>query len=424
MVVLEQFIFDLLNILNEMSPYLLLGFLFAGILKVFIPQKLISKYLGASNLRASIYSALLGVPLPLCSCGVIPTGVSIYKSGASKGSTVSFLIATPQTGLDSILATFALLGIPFAVVRPIVALVTGIFGGLVTNYVNKFEQNKKDNSNNIDVFCEYESSNQNTQKEHSKVYELFKYAFVDFLKDIYKWLVIGLLIAGAISVLIPDNFFEQFIGNQWLEMVVILLISIPLYVCATGSIPIAAILMIKGLSPGAALVFLMAGPATNAATITVLRKALGKYTMWSYLISIIIGAIVAGSIINYFLPSQWFNVSANLSLHNHHIIPEWMKWVSSILLIGLIINAYYKKNKQKTKDLKSMNEIIINVKGMSCTHCKSSVEKHISAFGEIDSVKVDLSKQELHLTGENIDLKRVEEEINSLGFEYGGTKQK
>ncbi|PID95674.1 MAG: heavy metal-associated domain-containing protein [Bacteroidetes bacterium] len=429
MLFVQQFFLDFLNILHEMSPYLLLGFFFAGMLKIFIPQQMIERYFGGKSVKSVLYAAFLGVPLPLCSCGVIPTGVSIYRNGAGKGATVSFLISTPQTGVDSILVTYSLLGLPFAIVRPIVALVTGVFGGAITN---QFAESETVSLNQMpDSSCDV---NLSTRKYKNpliqNIYRMFKYAFVDFLQDISKWLMIGLLLAALVSVLIPENFFGDFIGNMWLEMLIALLVSIPLYICATGSVPIAAVLMMKGLSPGAALVFLMAGPATNIATITVLRKVLGQKTTYLYLISIISGAFVFGLLINYLLPETWFAYADSFHLaHEHHsMLPQWLKISSSILLIGLMINGYVqkiRKNKSSSvininKSEQDMEEIKVNVKGMNCNHCKASVEKNVLALPNIEFTVVDLNKGELTIKGKDVDLEKVKHKINDLGFEYGG----
>ncbi len=427
---IEKFILDFFNILNEMSPYLLLGFLFAGILKVFIPQNMIDRYLGGKSFKSVLYAAFLGVPLPLCSCGVIPTGISIYRNGAGKGATISFLISTPQTGVDSILVTYSLLGLPFAVIRPIVALVTGVFGGAITN---KFAENEKisldemaSSSCNVNL-----STKKHKNPFYDNIYKMFKYAFVDFLQDISKWLIIGLILAALVSVIIPQNFFVDFIGNMWLEMLIALLVSIPLYICATGSVPIAAVLMMKGLSPGAALVFLMAGPATNIATITVLGKVLGKKTTYLYLISIISGAFVFGLLINYLLPETWFLYTDSFDLsHQHHsILPYWLKVASSIVLISLIINGYIQKTRKNkplninlNKKDKNMEEIKVTVNGMSCNHCKASVEKNVLALPNVEFTLVDLQNNELTIKGNNVDLEKVKNKINDLGFEYGGKK--
>ncbi len=430
---LQTFVIDFVGVLNEMSPYLLLGFLFAGLLKVFLPQKFIDRQLSQPNFKSVLYASLLGVPMPLCSCGVIPTGVSFYKNGAGKGSTVSFLISTPQTGVDSILATYALLGLPFAIIRPFVALITGVFGGVLTNKWTQKEGNEiqihtmatcTDTSCCKDDSCNTEDGNNTSGNTiGSKWRMVFKYAFVDFLQDIAKWLIIGLLLAALVSVVIPNHFFEQFIGNTYLEMLIILLVAVPLYVCATGSIPIVAMLMLKGLSPGAALVFLMAGPATNIATITVLQKSLGTKTLLAYLFAIIIGAIFFGSVLNLYLPTAWFGVEATPHMHGFHLIPEWAEWLSSVLLIAFIINAFYQKSKQK-RDIKNntnMKDINVTVNGMNCNHCKNSVEKNVSALPNIEDAVVNLSEKQLTISGENIDLALVQQTIEDLGFEYGGT---
>ena len=416
-----------------MSPYLLLGFLFAGILKVAIPQKFINKYMGQRNSRSVLNASLLGIPMPLCSCGVIPTGISFYKSGASKGSAVSFLISTPQTGVDSILVTYSLLGLPFAIIRPIIALITGYIGGMLANRFDKQEMSKlteseEDNSNDI---CSLNDS-YTTEKanQHSKLYSMFKYAFVDFLQDISKWLVIGLLLAALISVALPDDFFANYVGNDFMGMLIILIASVPLYICATSSVPVAAVLLMKGISPGAALVFLMAGPATNAATIMVLTKVLGRKTSYAYLLSIILGALLFGLLIDYSLPREWFTLSglhSHVGSHEGHFaLPLWLQWASSISLTFLIINGFIQKEIKKRKVAQPLskdaeiNDYQISVLGMSCNHCRNSVEKHIGALSNINTAEVNLEQKRLHLSGKNIDLDLIKREIESLGFEYGG----
>ncbi len=415
--IIERFAVDFIDIFNEMSPYLLLGFLFAGILKVFLPQGFINNHLSKSNTKSVLLSSLIGVPMPLCSCGVIPTGVSLYKNGASKGATLSFLISTPQTGVDSILVTYSLLGLPFAIIRPFVALFTGVLGGFVSNKMESSAGEKAQNICEPDTCCDTDACNAN-QKQHSKLYTMLKYAFVDFLQDISKWLIVGLILAAVISVLVPDNFFEHFIGNLWIEMFAVLLVAIPLYVCATGSVPIVAALVLKGLSPGAALVFLMAGPATNIATITVLSKAIGKKATWIYVVTIIFGAILFGTIINYFLPAEWFALDTLKSFHSHHLIPNWLKWTSTVLLIILIINGFYQK--KKYKNVNTMNEKVIMVNGMNCNHCKNSVETNLLKLEGIEAVNVNLVAKTAVLEGSDINLENIKQEIEKLGFEYGG----
>lgn len=427
--IILTFMADLVGIINEMSPYLMLGFLFAGILHVFFPKERVSQYMGGNNKSSVINASLLGIPLPLCSCGVIPTGISFYKHGASKGSTVSFLISTPQTGIDSILVTYSLLGLPFALIRPVIALITGIMGGIVTNRMGK---NSKVVSS--DGFLTEEASTV-PAAGNNRFIEVFRYAFVEFLQDISKYLVIGLLIAAAISVAVPDDFFTSFIGNDFLSMLVILVAAIPVYVCATASVPIAAILIMKGLSPGAALVLLMAGPATNAATITLINKVLGFRSLFSYLLTIIAGALAFGTIINHLLPQSWFlppGMASHGMEHTHSFLPEWLKIVSSVLLVLLIIHGYLQKmntsrrvsrdkeNKNSETNMENMISKKILVKGMTCNHCKQNVENSIKKVDGIENVEVDLSTGKVIIFGKQIDLTKIKSGIESIGYDYRG----
>jgi len=405
------------NILGEMSPYLLLGFFFAGMLKVLVPTSKIQKYFGGNRIKSSIYAALFGVPLPLCSCGVIPTGMSFYKNGASKSSAVSFLISTPQTGVDSILVTYSLLGLPFAIIRPIVALITGVFGGVFTGFVDK------DDAKNQVTTINQESSN--VMSFITKIKEIFRYGFVEFLQDISKWLIIGLLAAAVITVVIPNDFFANLGLSPVLQMLIILVASIPLYICATASVPLAAVLILKGISPGAALVLLMAGPATNAATITMIGKVMGRKALFAYLFSIITGALLSGFIIDHLLPAHWFAISQSEHLmHSHEMMPYWLKIASAVTLIALIINGYIQRyfvnrsNDTHSNQIFTMATKTILVEGMTCNHCKNTVENNLKKLDFIKDASVDLPTGKVVLEGDEINLVQVQEIIDGLGYQY------
>lgn len=256
---------------------------------------------------------------------------------------------------------------------------------------------------------------------------MLHYAFVEFLQDISKWLIIGLLLAALMAVLIPDDFFTTYLGNEYLSMLIVLVASVPLYVCATGSVPIAAVLLMKGLSPGAAIVFLMAGPATNAATITVIGKVLGKKTLTSYLISIIGGALFFGIVINEFLPREWFTAYMNHGSDGHgaHLLPHWLNVASSILLIVLLINGYFQKYLNRTKlneskTIPDMAEKTIKVNGMTCNHCKANVQNNLSSIVGIENIEIDLESGKVKMTGESIDLDEVKNKVESIGYVYAG----
>ncbi len=208
MEIVKLYIVELARLVNEMSPYLLLGFFFAGLLRVAFPARIITRYMGGRNFRSVLNASLLGVPMPLCSCGVLPTGIGFYKNGASRGSTISFLISTPQTGVDSILATYAMLGLPLAIIRPVVAFFTGLGGGLLANRVDR--NSVKNRESGMDNPGPQQVSEMIAEPVHERsVRELFRYGFVELLQDISKWLIIGMLAAALLSVLIPADFFTR-----------------------------------------------------------------------------------------------------------------------------------------------------------------------------------------------------------------------
>ena len=406
----------------DMAPWLLLGFLIAGILHVFFPEGKINRLLGSSSIKSVLRAALIGIPLPLCSCGVIPTGVSIFKNGASKGASISFLISTPQTGVDSIMVTYSLLGLPFAIVRPIVALVTGVFGGALTNRLEPTLEVKPLRMNR--------DSADDTSAIRNPLRNIFRYAFVEFLEDIAKWLVIGLLIAALIAVFIPDDFFATYIHNDFVGMLIILAASIPVYVCATSSVPIAAVLIMKGISPGAALVFLMAGPATNAATISVIGNSMGRKTLIIYLATLIAGALLSGIFIDAVLPREWFTgaITHLHEGHEHGLLPYWLQLISAIaitlFLLNIFIRNFIKRIKRKkqtnSKGETDMNEIKVYVRGMNCNHCKMSVENNLKSLEGIEKIDADVAQEVVTIIGENVDLIKVKEAVESIGYKYDG----
>jgi len=400
----------------EMSPYLLLGFLIAGLLNGVFSKAWLQRQLGKPGLSSSVKAAVFGIPLPLCSCGVIPTGVSLHNSGASKGATTSFLISTPQTGIDSILITYGLMGWAYAIARPIIAFITGIFGGLL---VDKFQYNSKLNTVESCNTCESDG-----EKTHW-FDRIFKYAFVDFLQDISRWLVLGLVLASVISIIVPDDFFLNGIFSEpILSILLVLVASIPLYVCATGSVPIAAVLLMKGISPGAAIVFLMAGPATNIATFTVLWKSIGKRTTVLYLATIIVGALVFGVLIDYVIPASWQSLLLITDFQDthHHFLPIWLSVSSAVILIILMLNAEIQRYLPKpttTKETKTEPMQSYKVKGMMCNHCVASVEKALTNSNNVEDVKIDLTSGRVDVEG-SVSEYEVKALIEGVGYEFVG----
>lgn len=318
----------LLNILSEiwlvtvqMAPYLLFGFLMAGILSVLISRDYVRRHLGGSGWLGSLKAALVGVPMPICSCGVIPLAASLRKHGASRGATASFLASTPQTGIDSLMVTYALLGWVFAVFRAVVAFASGIICGTAVEAVSPKEVQS-------DAPCEDECCQPNLEPIAKR---MLKYGFISLPRDIAKAMVLGIVISGAISGLIPDNFFADKLGDSPVAMLLMLLIGIPLYVCSSASVPIALAFIKAGLSPGAALVFLITGPATNAATLTTLWQIIGKKQLVVFLAVLAACALATGLLMNQFSPT--LGVAEQVCHEAGHSSPMDYVWAGALILV-------------------------------------------------------------------------------------------
>lgn len=297
----------------EGSFYILIGFVIAGLLSELVPDRLVAKHLGGDNLRSVVIAALFGAPLPLCSCGVLPAAAGLRRQGASRPATVSFLISTPETGVDSIALTYGLLGPVMAVVRPVVAFITAIVAGLVSIGIRDEQHEDRALENELARMDEHCHEGETCESEKplvpapqpggpGRVRRVLRYAFVTLLDDIAFWMVIGIVLSGVLSAALPDDFFTRVIGwdSGLLPMLAMAVVGIPLYLCASASTPVAAALLAKGLSPGAALVFLLTGPASSAASIAVVGKMLGRRRLKAYLGSIAGVSIAAGLLLDLY----------------------------------------------------------------------------------------------------------------------------
>ena len=280
----------------EMAPYLLLGVIFVAFLNLFLTKQFVKNQIGKNNIWSIFKASIFGIPLPLCSCGVIPTAVYLSDSKASKSSVISFLISTPQTGVDSIIATYGMMGPVFAIFRPIAALFMGIFGGLL---INTFKVESKDRKNAFSLNVLGSKDEVEKKPLTQRIKSTLRYSFVEFIDDIVLQFLVGLLIAGAISYFVPAEFLEGTgLKSGFGGMLLMIVIGAPMYICATASIPIAVSLMLKGFSPGVAFVFLAVGPATNAASFAILSKSLGKQIVIVYLLIVMILSIISGYILD------------------------------------------------------------------------------------------------------------------------------
>jgi len=323
---------------REMAPYLVFGFIFAGILSVFINPDFIERHLGGSGTSPIVKASLFGVPLPLCSCSVIPVATSLRRHGSSKAATTSFLLSTPQTGVDSILVTFSLLGPVFAIFRPIAAFLTGMIGGSIINVFGTETAEGDAEDENCACSCE-------NQKKESKFRKAIRHGFITLPRDIGRPLLIGVLIAGAIGAFVPETFFADYLGTGFLAMIVMMLLGIPIYVCATASIPIAAAMIMKGVTPGAALVFLMTGPATNAATFGAIWKILGRRETFIYLAVVAITALACGVILDLLFVITELPAGSDAVT----MLPGWLKNGAAILLAAILAYATLPQRNQDSE---------------------------------------------------------------------------
>lgn len=348
----------------SMSFYIMLGLLFVGILHTYIKREKVLKLLGKDKFSSVVNASIVGVPLPLCSCGVVPTALQLKKDGASNGAVTSFLISTPQTGVDSILATYAMMGPFMALFRPIAAFISGIIGGGVVNTFAKEEVININSNTNCGCSTHKSTTRCSTPKlvkrnipakknNTKKILKVFKYAYGEFLDEISSHFIIGIFLASIITTFVPTDFFINLGLNEGIfGMLSMVLIGLPMYICSTSSIPIAMSLMTKGLSLGSAFVFLFVGPVTNIASILVLSKALGKKITTMYMSLVIICSLGFGFILDWFVGNNTLILDNALShsVHGHAgIFTNVIAFIFAILLIKSIsIKIYNKITKQKT----------------------------------------------------------------------------
>ena len=456
--IFKVFVHEFITLFSEMAPFLLLGFLLAGILHVWVPNHLYVPKISKSNFMSVLWAALFGVPLPICSCGVIPTSIALRKEGASKGASVSFLISTPATGVDSILATYSLLGLPFAILRPIAAFVTALFGGVLTNFVSRGEdaavhgeaqpETIDFDDCDTDHHCGCESRDVHRMSFGQKVVETFRYGLVNMVGDVSKWLLIGLLLGALISAFVPNELFLALREYPLLCMLAVLMLAMPMYTCATGSIPLALALVAKGITPGAALVLLMAGPATSIASMLVVGKAFGKRTLVAYLVSIAVGAIGFGLIVDTFFMDTFLAAmlpQGGAECHGHGALGVF-DYVCAGLLAAFMIYAKFGHKgcgcghehgghcgcghdhegnccHEHEEECDECVLVTYRVNGMSCSHCKACVEKAVRVLDGVEFAEADVSKKELRVEwhdAHDVDEAALRKAVEEAGFEFGG----
>ena len=412
-----DFIISIWQTLCELSPWLLLGMFLSGLLHVVLPANFAR--LNLQGFWGVVKSVAIGVPLPLCSCGVIPTGLGLKRDGASSGSAVAFLISTPQTGIDSVLVSASFFGLPFAIFKVVAAAVMGVVGGWLTDReTSTLHTEAKSSLPVISSSPDQAAPTEPPAKTfRGQIVELVAHA-VEMLRSIWIWLVLGILISAIINQLQLQTFFHGVSAVGLLPaMLLVLLFSIPLYVCATASVPIAASLVAGGLPPAVALVFLMAGPATNVATIGAIRSQLGNRALTVYLAVIVIGSMLSAWVFDGLIDASGLVQDGLLHAHDHQ---SWWAALASVVVVGLICLFVWERL-QKRFLLKSTRHadgpsVTVNVSGMTCGNCVSKLERELRKIPGAESAVVSLEKRSAKVFGD-VAAEAVRTAIVAAGFE-------
>jgi len=480
----------------EMGIYLVFGFAIAGILSRILKTEFIARHLGPNSLGSIAKASLIGVPLPLCSCGVVPVALSLHQRGASRSATVAFLISTPETGVDSILVTYALLGPVFAIVRPIAAFLNGLLGGAMVALAEpngkKTQQDESDcgsdsasgvvrfasltstlrcdaatshsadaiadgpdaatshsadaiadgpgaaTSHSADAIADgpglatsHSAASQPASQPAQRVSLLrnavlaFRYGFMDFPREIAGWLVFGIILAGALAHFLPKDFMSLHLGSGFKAMAVMALIGIPLYICSTASVPVVAMMVMHGgLSAGAALVFLICGPATNAAGLTMVVKTLGRKTAALYLASIVITSFACGYLLDLLYTSSGTSL-AHQAMHRHEeMAPAWLTWLGAAGLALVVLGALARNGADKLRARKEKAEMSkqpeiaheLTVTGMTCENCARHVAQAARSVAGVTAATVDLKKGLVRIAGAGSDRAAIAQAIEAAGY--------
>ena len=371
-----NFFFQILGeswqLLREASIYVLFGIMVAGMLRIFLSPGTVLRHLGQGRFRSVFKASLLGIPIPLCSCGVLPAAASLKKQGANKGATTAFLISTPESGVDSVALTYALLDPVMTVARPAAAFATATAAGLSENLLSKEDEEHKaqpDLSCPVDGCCDGQECLPEDHLSHHTFSEKLRaglgYALNDLWNDIAVWFLIGIFLAGLITTLVPEDALTRYLGGGLPSMLIMLAVGIPLYICATASTPIAAALILKGVSPGAALVFLLVGPATNVTSLTVLLGILGKRATAIYLTAIAISAVVFGLALDQVYAILGISAQA-MAGKATEVIPPWAQMGGAVVLLALSVRPVFHTLRSKLVGGKAA------IEGAAC-HCPSEM---------------------------------------------------
>lgn len=334
------------DLLLDAGIYIIFGITIAGLLKTFLSTEYVAKHLGTGRFLPVLKAALFGVPIPLCSCGVLPAAASLKKQGASNGATIAFLVSTPESGVDSISVTYALLDPIMTIARPVAAFISAMAAGITESLFNPVSKpvTPAVEPCRIDGCCSGENCSPQEHAAHhgitTRIMGGVKYAFIDLWGDLAVWFAFGILLSAIITVLVPQELISKYLGGGLGSMLIMLAAGIPIYICASASTPIAASLILKGVSPGAALVFLLVGPATNMASLSVLTGLLGKRATLRYLVVLAVTSVFAGLIVDQVYNLSGISAQAVIGQAGE-IIPIPIKLIGALLITILSLKPFY-----------------------------------------------------------------------------------
>ncbi len=399
---MNVFWLNLWELMLELAPWLFVGTAMASLLHLWVPRDLISRRLGGGGIGEVARAVGFGVPLPLCSCGVIPVAISLKKEGASEGASIGFMISTPQTGIDSIFVTASMLGWPFAVFKVGAALVTGLVGGVLVERMKPEVQAKEESR-----LDHHDHNVRGTWREG------LRYGVHELIYPIWGWLTVGMFVSAAVTTWIPqDQFASLAAGGVW-TLLLMVAVSTPLYVCATASVPVAASLVLSGFPEGAALVFLMAGPATNVATIGAVYRVFGVRVMWIYLLTVFVGSIGFGMVFDI----VWGLSASNLPVTHGH---DSVLTIASTILLTFLLGWFAVKDLRGIFRVRRPRDgqqtVELTVSGLTCGGCVSKLSSRLRALSGVETVDVVLESGRTHVYGVDLNRGVIENAVREVGF--------
>ncbi len=406
---MQSFLHNFWMITLELAPWLLLGAAIAGLLHVLLPKSFVRRHLGRGGVSDVLRAVLFGIPMPLCSCGVIPAAVGLHKHGASKGASTGFLISTPQTGVDSIAVSGAFLGWPFAIFKILAAFIMGLIGGVAVNWT---DPNKQNGRRPDEEFAETED--ESNENKPPIIREFWDFSVEELIGGIWKWLLAGIAISAAITtVLAPGELADATWAQGFSGMFVMLIIALPLYVCATGSVPIAAALVAGGMPTGAALVFLMAGPASNVATLGAVLGTFGKRVTAIYLAVVAIGSILLGWLFDIL-----FGDTLTTAFEEQHQMGP-IATIAAVALLALMVKFAWTELRNAlpiSNNHDSQQHLCFEITGMSCQACANRVRNAVMKINGVQSVEINLDTDTAIVTGGNLDSAIIGTAVEQAGY--------